>query len=84
MTEYDNTNRGAIWKNDKRETDKHPHFTGSINVDGTDYWLKGWKSDGSNPRAPLVSFSVKSKDSQRAPNPAPPQADNDFDDPIPF
>ena len=29
---FDETNRGAIWKNEKKETDKHPDFTGSINV----------------------------------------------------
>jgi len=27
--EYDNTNRGSIWKNDKKETENHPDFTGS-------------------------------------------------------
>ena len=30
--EYDNSNRGAIWKNDKKETEKHPDFTGEHNV----------------------------------------------------
>ena len=26
MMEYDNTNRGSIWKNEKKETEKHPDF----------------------------------------------------------
>ena len=30
--EFDNSNRGAIWKNDKKETEKHPDFTGEHNV----------------------------------------------------
>ena len=43
--EYDNTNRGSIWKNAKRETDKHPHLTGTLNVEGTEYWVSAWARD---------------------------------------
>ena len=32
MAEFDNKNRGAIWKNDKKETEKHPDFTGEQNI----------------------------------------------------
>lgn len=61
--QYDETNRGAIWKNENRQSDKHPHFSGSINIDGKDYWLSGWKkAEGASDRAPLVSFSVRPKD----------------------
>lgn len=88
--EYDNTNRGAIWKNDNRQSDTHPHFSGSINIEGVDYWLSGWKrADDASDRAPLVSFSVRRKDVQNAPQaaPAPVQsapADVDLDEDIPF
>jgi hypothetical protein len=67
MTEkkYDETNRGAIWKNEKKETDKHPDFTGSINVDGHDYWLSGWKrAADASPKSPSMKFVVKRKDGQ--------------------
>lgn len=43
---YDNTNSGIMYRNENRKTDKHPEFTGSINVDGTDYWLSGWVNEG--------------------------------------
>ncbi len=39
---YDNTNKGVLFKNKKKETDSHPDYNGSINVDGTDYWLSAW------------------------------------------
>ena len=39
--EYDNVNRGQIWKNENRKTDTHPQFTGSINIEGKEYWLSG-------------------------------------------
>ena len=63
MTQHDNTNRGAIWKNDKKESDTHPDFTGSINVSGVEYWVSAWKrKPDANPRSPALSFSVKPKD----------------------
>jgi len=61
--EYDNTNRGSIWKNDRKEKDTQPDFTGSINVDGKEYWLNAWKKkEGANANAPVLSFSVKEKE----------------------
>jgi len=73
MTEYDNTNRGSIWKNEKKDKDTHPDFTGSLNVGGVEYWVSAWKrKEGAAAKAPALSFSVKPKDeqqpmSQRAP-----------------
>lgn len=68
MTEYDNTNRGSIWKNEKKETDKHPDFTGSLNVDGTDYWVSAWRrKEGASDKAPALSFSIKKKDGKAPP-----------------
>lgn len=61
--EFDNTNRGSIWKNDKKETDKHPDFTGSLNVEGVEYWVSAWKrKQGASDKAPALSFSIKMKD----------------------
>ena len=48
---YDKTNRGAVWKNQKRTTDKHPHFTGNCDIDGQEYFINVWKNDVSdNPK----------------------------------
>jgi len=50
MGNYDNTNKGQIWKNDKKTTDTHPDFKGSINIEGVEYWLSCWKrSPNANP-----------------------------------
>lgn len=66
MTEYSNENRGSIWKNDKKTTDNHPDFTGSLNVNGVDYWVSAWKrKEGANPKAPALSFTVKPKEEQQ-------------------
>lgn len=63
MKEFDNTNRGQIWKNDRKEKDTHPDYKGSINIKGVEYWLSGWaKKKDAHPKAPLVSFSAQEKD----------------------
>ena len=65
MTEYDQSNRGAIWKNEKKTTDKHPDFTGSLNVDGREFRVSAWKrEEGANPKAPALRFKVEPKDEQ--------------------
>jgi len=62
MSEYDNTNKGSIWKNEKKEKDTHPDFTGSLNVDGVEYWVSAWKrKEGQSPKAPALSFAIKPK-----------------------
>lgn len=67
MTQHDNTNRGAIWGNEKKEKDTHPDFTGSLNVEGTEYWVSAWKrKPDAGPKAPALSFSVKPKDEQQS------------------
>jgi hypothetical protein len=43
---YDNTNSGIMARAENRKTDKHPEFTGSINVEGVDYWLSAWVNEG--------------------------------------
>ena len=85
---YDNTNRGQVWPNKDKQSDTHPDFKGSVNVEGVDYWVSAWKrKEGANPKAPSLSFSIQQKESQepRAPEPAQTTApaDDGFDD-IPF
>ena len=63
MTDYDETNRGAVWGNDKKETDNHPDFKGNLNVEGVEYWVSGWKrKPGDNPKAPSMRFSIQRKE----------------------
>lgn len=77
---YSNENRGSIWPNKKKETEKHPDFTGTLNVEGVEFWVSAWKrKPDANPNAPSLTFIVKPKDD--VPNKQEPVSD--FED-IPF
>ena len=81
----DNTNSGLLARNDRKERDNHPDYTGRINVDGTDYWLSAWVKEG-RPGSKMegrkfFSLAVRPMDQQRQ---AAPAAKQDFDDEIPF
>lgn len=97
MTDYDNTNRGVLFKNDRKTKDTHPDYQGSIDVDGEEFWLSAWIKDGR--KGKFMSLSIKPKEEQQeaaAPPPArrsappPPRQSgggrgfDDLDDDIPF
>jgi uncharacterized protein (DUF736 family) len=46
MSNYDNTNSGVLFQNDKKGNEKAPDYKGKLNVNGKDYELAGWLRDG--------------------------------------
>lgn len=97
--EYDNTNRGVLFKNDRKERDTQPDYNGSINVGGIEYWLNAWVKESQSTGKKFFSMSVKPKEEvhnagvQQARSTAadynqaknqPMQAAVSFDDDIPF
>jgi hypothetical protein len=87
--QYDNTNSGILAANTRRECDNQPTHTGSINVDGVEYWLSAWVKEG-KPGSKLdgkkyFSLSLTKKDAPAAQNTrsAPKSYDFDSED-IPF
>lgn len=63
MTTYDNTNRFSLFKNERKQEDRDPDFTGSLNVDGVEFFVDAWK-----PKQPggklVLSGRVKRKQVQ--------------------
>lgn len=82
---YDNTNRGAIWKNDRKEKDTHPDFKGELNVNGEAFWVSAWKrKPDANPNSPALSFSIQPKEEKPQQQAQPGPSSFDEDSSIPF
>lgn len=86
--QYDNTDRGVLFKNDRKEQDNHPDYKGSINVGGTEFWLSAWIKEGQ--KGKFMSLSIKPKEQQQqqprqpARRPPPPRRQHDDFDDQPF
>lgn len=57
---YDNTNKGVLFINDRKQKDSHPDFKGSLDVGGVSYWLSGWRKTTS--KGETISVSIEAKD----------------------
>jgi hypothetical protein len=53
--------QGSLFKNDKRETDKHPNAKGSCLIDGKEYWVSAWTKEGAKGKWQSLSFTPKDK-----------------------
>lgn len=46
VEEYDNTNTGVLFENEKKKSDKHPDFQGSYtDGEGREFWVSGWEKE---------------------------------------
>jgi hypothetical protein len=61
---YDNTNRGALFRNDKREADTDADYNGTVNIEGTEFWLNGWLKT-SKAGDKYISLSVRPKEAAK-------------------
>ncbi len=55
--QWDDTNRGVLFVNDKDGNEARPDFTGKINVNGEDYRIAAWKKE-SKAGGEFLSISV--------------------------
>jgi hypothetical protein len=63
-------NRGSLFSNkENKKVETDPDYSGSINIDGVEYWLKGWSKTGKTSGKKFLSLSVRPKTEK--PKPAP-------------
>lgn len=65
MSDYDNTNRGVLFREQEKKSDKSPDYTGKVDVDGKEYRLAGWIKDGK--RGKFLSLAVSEPQERQEP-----------------
>jgi len=60
---YDNTDSGAIFKNEKKTNDRQPDMRGQLNAGGVEYWVAAWRKT-SKAGKPYISIALTEKDEQ--------------------
>ena len=73
-------NEGSLFINTRKEKDTHANLTGSIRIEGKDYYLNGWVKKDDDGKFKRISLSAKPKDGANKEH----AAANSMDDEIPF
>lgn len=74
-------NEVTLWVNARKQSDRHPDFTGSARVEGVDYYADAWKQQQRHDRSPVLRIRLKPKN---APATGAPYGKTPEDDDIPF
>lgn len=80
---------GILFRNNRKEQDKHPDFTGSATIEGVEYYISAWVKEGPKAKFFSLAFKPKQEKQEAAPPAAPKPAARksyaiDLDDEIPF
>lgn len=90
--DFDNTNSGALFKNEKRANERSPEYKGECAPvcphcgKKSEFWLSAWiKTMRSNTSKKFMSLALTPKDEPKKPAaPVYNEPPMDFDDDIPF
>lgn len=74
-------NTGTLFKNDRRETDSHPHAKGTALIDGVEYWVSAWTKEGAKGKFQSLSFQPKEARQETPKRQEPRTSYDDRDDP---
>jgi len=74
---------GTLFKNDKMMNEKSPQYTGTVTIDGVDYWQSAWLKEGKS-GVKFFSQSFKRKDAPSERRAEPQTRQVIADDEVPF
>ena len=57
-------NSGALFKNNRRENDKQPEYTGQVMVNGVEMWISAWIKESKKDGSKFFSLAFQPKDQQ--------------------
>lgn len=81
-------NSGSLFKNDRKESDRHPDYQGTATIDGKQFYMSAWLKEGRNGKWMSFAFKPKLMSDRGSPptggrnDPRPSQQDPDDD--LPF
>ena len=52
-------NSGVLFKNDRKESDKHPDYKGYLTVNNQEFWLSAWIKEGKTGKYMGLAISPK-------------------------
>lgn len=84
MTDYDDTNQGVLFKNDKEGNEKRPDYTGKVNVNGEEFRLAAWIRTGKNTGNKFMSLKVSEPNTDTQTNTGDVTNDPELNDDLPF
>lgn len=78
--QFDNTDKGALFKNNEKKTEKHPDYRGDLNVGGVEYFISAWlKTSKAGAKYMSLSVTEKNANNTRSP-PKSKRVEDEFDD----
>ena len=78
-------NNGTLFKNDRKESDKHPDYKGDAMINGKPVWISAWVKDGKRGKFMSLSFTPKQQGGGGKPsNQSSSHSQKSVDDDAPF
>ena len=66
---YDAKSEGALFKNDRKQSDSHPDYTGSwTDANGVEHWLNAWVNEYDGGKKYIKLKMGSAKDEKKAPS----------------
>ena len=59
MAQEQRPNSGVLFKNDRKEQEKHPDYKGWAEVNGRSVWISAWIKNGAKGKFMSLAFSEK-------------------------